>query len=124
MYMVIIWDYRDVPLKKGRPQILKLPILDTQFLNPGLDHSLNNTKTCNKKNSLKQVKIHIKICLVARFMMVLASNQPEQFDWAINDRLDEMVDFDVPGLEERERMVRQYFDLYVLKPAAEGLQKR
>lgn len=53
-------------------------------------------------------------------MLVLASNQPEQFDWAINDRIDEMVEFDPPGQEERERMVRQYFDMYVLKPATEG----
>ena len=53
-------------------------------------------------------------------MLVMASNQPEQFDWAINDRIDEMVDFETPGLEERERMVRLYFDEYVLKPATEG----
>jgi len=26
-----------------------------------------------------------------RYMVVFASNQPEQFDWAINDRIDEMV---------------------------------
>ncbi|KAL3861831.1 hypothetical protein ACJMK2_007845 [Sinanodonta woodiana] len=58
-----------------------------------------------------------------KFMLVLASNQPEQFDWAINDRLDEMVEFDVPTLEERERMVRRYFDLYVLKPATEGKRR-
>jgi SpoVK/Ycf46/Vps4 family AAA+-type ATPase len=55
-----------------------------------------------------------------RFMLVLASNQPEQFDWAINDRIDEMVEFDVPGEEERTRMVRQYFEKYVLQPAIEG----
>ena len=53
-------------------------------------------------------------------MLVLASNQPEQFDWAINDRIDEMVEFDPPGLEERERMVRQYFEKYVLQPATQG----
>ena len=53
-------------------------------------------------------------------MLVLASNQPEQFDWAINDRLDEMVEFDLPKLEERERMVRLYFDTFVLRPATEG----
>ena len=40
-----------------------------------------------------------------RFMLVLASNTPEQFDWAVNDRLDEMVEFMLPGLEERERLV-------------------
>ena len=53
-------------------------------------------------------------------MLALASNQPEQFDWAINDRLDEMVEFDLPDREERERMVRIYFEQYVLQPAAEG----
>lgn len=53
-------------------------------------------------------------------MLVLASNQPEQFDWAINDRLDEMVGFDLPGREERERMVRLYFDKYVIQPASQG----
>jgi SpoVK/Ycf46/Vps4 family AAA+-type ATPase len=39
-------------------------------------------------------------------MLVLASNTPEQLDWAINDRLDEMVQFGLPGLEERERLVK------------------
>nr|XP_009928267.1 PREDICTED: ATPase family AAA domain-containing protein 3A isoform X2 [Haliaeetus albicilla] len=57
------------------------------------------------------------------FMLVLASNQPEQFDWAINDRIDEMVNFDLPQLEERERLVRMYFDRHVLKPATEGKQR-
>lgn len=50
---------------------------------------------------------------------MLASNQAEQFNSAINDRLDMMIKFDHPGLEERERMVRQYFEAYVLKPALE-----
>ena len=52
-------------------------------------------------------------------MLVLASNTPEQLDWAINDRLDEMVEFALPGKEERERLVRQYFDKYVLSAAVE-----
>ena len=52
--------------------------------------------------------------------MVLASNTPEQFDSAINDRLDEIVEFSLPGLEERERLVRLYFDQFILQPAAEG----
>lgn len=56
----------------------------------------------------------------SKFMLVLASNTPEQFDYAINDRLDEMVEFLLPGLEERERLVRLYFDKFVLQPAAEG----
>ncbi|XP_034254899.1 ATPase family AAA domain-containing protein 3A homolog [Thrips palmi] len=58
-----------------------------------------------------------------KLMLVLASNTPEQFDWAVNDRLDEMVEFDLPGLEERERLMRLYFEKFVLSPALEG-QKR
>ncbi|CAH0556759.1 unnamed protein product [Brassicogethes aeneus] len=53
-------------------------------------------------------------------MLVLASNTPEQFDWAVNDRLDEMVEFSLPGLEERERLIRLYFEKFVLQPATEG----
>ena len=56
-------------------------------------------------------------------MLVLASNQPEQFDWAINDRMDEIVYFDVPKLRERERMIRQYFDLYLLQPSMNKKQR-
>jgi ATPase family AAA domain-containing protein 3A/B len=52
-------------------------------------------------------------------MLVLASNTPEQFDWAVNDRLDEMVEFNLPGRDERERLVRLYFDQFVLQPATE-----
>ncbi|XP_073828464.1 ATPase family AAA domain containing bor [Musca autumnalis] len=59
----------------------------------------------------------------SKFMLVLASNTPEQFDYAINDRLDEMVEFTLPGLEERERLLRLYFDKYVLQPAAEGAKR-
>lgn len=58
-----------------------------------------------------------------KFMLVLASNQPEQFDWAINDRIDEIVNFALPGLQERERLVRLYFDKYVLEPATGGRQR-
>ena len=42
-------------------------------------------------------------------MLILASNQPDQFDWAINDRLDDLVSFDLPGTQERYRMLKQYF---------------
>ena len=58
-----------------------------------------------------------------KFMLVLASNTPEQFDWAVNDRLDEMVEFSLPGREERERLVRLYFDKFVLQPATEGKKR-
>ena len=35
MFMVEIWIYCDPPKKFGRPKILQLLILGTQFLNPG-----------------------------------------------------------------------------------------
>ncbi|XP_025829400.1 ATPase family AAA domain-containing protein 3A homolog [Agrilus planipennis] len=59
----------------------------------------------------------------SKFMLVLASNTPEQFDWAVNDRLDEMVEFELPQLDERERLMRLYFDKFVLEPAAEGKRR-
>ncbi|XP_017490005.1 PREDICTED: ATPase family AAA domain-containing protein 3-like, partial [Rhagoletis zephyria] len=52
-----------------------------------------------------------------RFMLVLASNTPEQFDWAINDRLDELIAFNLPTAAERERLVRLYFDKFILEPS-------
>eukprot|EP00112_Aurelia_sp_Birch-Aquarium-sp1_P013314 Seg282.9 transcript_id=Seg282.9/GoldUCD/mRNA.D3Y31 product="ATPase family AAA domain-containing protein 3-A" protein_id=Seg282.9/GoldUCD/D3Y31 len=55
-----------------------------------------------------------------KFMLVLASNQPDQFDWAINDRLDEMVEFKLPDADERERLVRRYFEQYILNAATRG----
>lgn len=58
-----------------------------------------------------------------KFMLVLASNTPEQFDWAVNDRLDEMVEFSLPGLDERERLIRLYFQKFVLEPATEGKRR-
>lgn len=49
-----------------------------------------------------------------KFMVVYASNQPEQFDWAINDRIDELVEFALPKFDERLRMITQYIDQYIL----------
>lgn len=48
-----------------------------------------------------------------KFMVVLASNQPEQLDSAIQDRLDELVPFSLPGSDERFRMLTLYFNMYV-----------
>lgn len=55
-----------------------------------------------------------------RFMLVLASNQPHHFDVAINDRLDDMVEFHLPGTDEREQMLRRYFDEFVVQPSQLG----
>ena len=53
-------------------------------------------------------------------MVVLASNQPDQFDWAINNRIDEMMEFKLPTYAEREMLVRRYFEEYILNAAARG----
>jgi len=50
-----------------------------------------------------------------KVMIVLASNTPEQLDFAVNDRIDEMVHFTLPGKDERERLVRLYFDEFILQ---------
>ncbi|XP_028940083.1 ATPase family AAA domain-containing protein 3A [Antrostomus carolinensis] len=88
----------------------------TEKISEDLRATLNALKKAAQQQSF--LLFHI-----SRFMLVLASNQPEQFDWAINDRIDEMVNFDLPQLEERERLVRMYFDKHVLKPATEGKQR-
>uniref|UniRef100_A0A914LGX8 AAA+ ATPase domain-containing protein n=1 Tax=Meloidogyne incognita TaxID=6306 RepID=A0A914LGX8_MELIC len=59
-----------------------------------------------------------------KFMLVVASNQPEQFDWAVNDRLDELVEFDLPGDIERERLLLQYFKEYIADPATSGSRRQ
>lgn len=51
-----------------------------------------------------------------QFMMVYASNQPAQFDEAIMDRIDEMVEFNMPGVDERRKMIVLYIDKYLLNP--------
>lgn len=58
-----------------------------------------------------------------QFMMVYASNQPSQFDEAVLDRIDEMVEFGLPGAEERKKMIAQYIDRYLLNPPARWAKK-
>ncbi|XP_066915630.1 ATPase family AAA domain-containing protein 3-like [Clytia hemisphaerica] len=55
-----------------------------------------------------------------KFMMVLASNQPDQLDWALSNRIDEVVEFNLPTIEEREQLVRRYFEEYILNAATRG----
>jgi ATPase family AAA domain-containing protein 3A/B len=57
------------------------------------------------------------------FMIVFASNQPEQLDWAVNDRTDEVVYFALPDQAARERMVSQYFDQMIRNPESAGMFK-
>mmetsp|Transcript_34662 Transcript_34662/g.55435 ORF Transcript_34662/g.55435 Transcript_34662/m.55435 type:complete len:592 (+) Transcript_34662:136-1911(+) len=47
------------------------------------------------------------------FQVVFATNEPDDLDRAINDRTDELVNFNLPGTNEREEMMRVYFEKYV-----------
>uniref|UniRef100_A0A0N4Z6M7 AAA domain-containing protein n=1 Tax=Parastrongyloides trichosuri TaxID=131310 RepID=A0A0N4Z6M7_PARTI len=77
-----------------------------------------------RKRSTEKISEHMRAMLNAflyrtgeqssKFMLILASNQPEQFDWAINDRLDELVYFGLPEQPERERILIQYFKQYIV----------
>lgn len=58
-----------------------------------------------------------------QFMMVYASNQPAQFDPAVMDRIDEMVEFDLPSENERREMIAMYIDKYLLKPPGRWAKK-
>jgi len=58
-----------------------------------------------------------------QFMMVYASNQPSQFDEAVMDRIDEMVDFGLPEVEERRKMIAMYIDKYLLNPPSRLTKK-
>ena len=58
-----------------------------------------------------------------KFMMVYASNQPSQFDGAIMDRIDEMVEFGLPGAEERKKMIAMYIEKYLLNPPGRFAKK-
>ena len=44
-----------------------------------------------------------------RYMLVLSSNQPHQFDTAILDRLDDIIEVVLPHKEERVKMLKYYF---------------
>lgn len=48
------------------------------------------------------------------FMVVMASNTPEQLDRAIHDRLDEMILFDRPGEKQRLQMIYHYLIKYCM----------
>ena len=59
----------------------------------------------------------------SEFMMVYASNQPSQFDEAIMDRIDEMVEFGLPAAHERRKMVAMYIEKYLLNPPGRWAKK-
>ena len=57
-----------------------------------------------------------------KFMLVMATNNPEALDEAIYDRLDELVHVEHPGLEERVNLLIMYLMMYC-KPPETALEK-
>eukprot|EP00798_Chlamydomonas_sp_ICE-L_P022724 gene22724-29884_t len=55
------------------------------------------------------------------FMVVLATNRPGDLDDAVLDRMDEALDFGLPGPNERKQILTLYLDKYIAKAGtAEG----
>jgi len=54
------------------------------------------------------------------FCVVLATNRPADLDPAVIDRMDEAMEFALPGSQERKRIIDIYFDKYVVKAGTEG----
>jgi ATPase family AAA domain-containing protein 3A/B len=55
-----------------------------------------------------------------QFMLVLATNRPGDLDRAVSDRVDEAMVFDLPDLEARKKLVRQYYDKYITRAGEEA----
>ncbi|XP_062220066.1 uncharacterized protein LOC133919630 [Phragmites australis] len=48
-------------------------------------------------------------------VLVLATNRPGDLDAAITDRIDEVIEFPIPGEEERFQLLKLYLNQYILK---------
>ena len=58
------------------------------------------------------------------FMLVLASNVPDQLDFAVTDRTDDAVEFALPGEAERVDLLKLYFDRFIKKSGEGGSMLR
>merc|ERR1711970_177526 len=62
-----------------------------------------------------------------KVMVVLASNQPEQLDWAVSDRMDTSVHFPLPTKTERLRLINLLYNKKimdgVIAPTATGFSR-
>ncbi|AQK54587.1 AAA-type ATPase family protein [Zea mays] len=53
-------------------------------------------------------------------VLVLATNRPGDLDAAITDRIDEVIEFPLPGEEERFQLLKLYLNQYILKEEGKG----
>ncbi|BBN03971.1 ATPase family AAA domain-containing protein 3A/B [Marchantia polymorpha subsp. ruderalis] len=49
------------------------------------------------------------------FLLVLATNRPGDLDTAVVDRIDEVLEFPIPTLQERLDLLKLYFNTYILQ---------
>lgn len=49
-------------------------------------------------------------------VLVLATNRPGDLDAAVTDRIDEVIEFPLPGEEERHLLLKLYLDKYLAAP--------
>ncbi len=52
--------------------------------------------------------------------MVLATNRPADLDPAVLDRMDEALEFPLPGVAERRRILQIYLDSYLARAGTEA----
>jgi ATPase family AAA domain-containing protein 3A/B len=55
-----------------------------------------------------------------KFMLVMATNRPGDLDRAIGDRVDEAMIFDLPDEPARRKLVKQYFQKYIVESGSEA----
>ncbi|RLM79087.1 ATPase family AAA domain-containing protein 3C [Panicum miliaceum] len=53
-------------------------------------------------------------------VLVLATNRPGDLDAAVTDRIDEVIEFPIPGEEERFQLLKLYLKQYILKEEGKG----
>ncbi|KAD0202472.1 hypothetical protein E3N88_44641 [Mikania micrantha] len=51
-------------------------------------------------------------------VLALATNRPGDLDSAVSDRIDEVLEFPLPGEEERFKLLKLYLDKYIAKAGA------
>lgn len=68
----------------------------------------------HRRNALNALLFHTGDSSIARhFFLVLATNRPGDLDAAVRDRVDEAVEFHLPGPRERRRLAAQYLAEHV-----------
>lgn len=100
----------------GRGMILFIDEADA-FLRKGRGE--HNSMSENMRNALSAF-LQRTGTESTKFMIVLATNIPEMLDQAVKDRIDEAINFSLPGLEERKRILQLYFRKWIKKEILEG----